>query len=332
MPSMRGALRRGRRLAGPTVAFLDLNHDPKRTILLAGSARSGSTWLSEVLVDQLRCRFVFEPLRRDRVALARAVRFGQYAAPDREDPELARVVGRVLTGRVRSRWSDEYNSVRLARRRMVKEIRINNLLPWLVRRYPDTPVVYLLRHPVPSARSLAQLGWPDRLPDFFGQPELMAGPLAPMAATARHWAAEGDAFRRFVLRWCLENWVPLHRLGPVEAHVVFYEDLVADSARELERLGRYLGRFPSFAGTRWTPATLATALDRPSVTNYRHTDVAAGVARLSRWIDEEDAGAVADALGIVEAFGLGGLYGLGARPLVGPDAVLGSPPRAAPGP
>jgi hypothetical protein len=313
--------RRARRVVSPRVAFLERSHDPGRSLLVVGSARSGSTWLAEVLVDALEARLVFEPLRVESVPLAAPVRFGRYVDPDDDpDPAIAYVLDQVLTGRIRDRWTDKFNTVRFPRCRVLKDVRATNLLPWIVRRYPTTPTVYLLRHPIPSAWSVAALGWPDKLEQFLGQEALMHGPMAPFRPLIDEAAASSDLFHRIVLRWCLENLVPIRVLDPERVHVAFYEDLVADPWRELKRLQVYLQGFdPGLWNLR---AVSEDRLGRPSHTNYHDTDVSSGPSRLEDWVAQVPGPAVDRALALVGAFGLDRLYGRSTRPLIGPDQVL----------
>ena len=313
-----------RRLVSPRVAFLETNSDPGRSLLLVGSGRSGTTWVSEIFVDALHCRLVYEPLRTRSVPWTWPVRPGHYLDPDDDsDPALAAVIDRILTGRVRTAFTDKYNAVRFPGYRLVKEVRATNLLPWIVRRYPRTPVVLLLRHPVPTAWSVVQLGWPGKLDDFLGQDRLMDGPLAPFRPLVAEAAASPDPFHRMVLQWCLENFVPTRLLGSDEAHVVFYENMVDDPGGELERLRLYLGRFPSAP---WDVRMASvTALQRPSHSKKRGTDVTSGPRRLDDWVDQIAPDRVEAALALVAGFGLDRLYHRSSRPLLSPDEVLSGP-------
>jgi hypothetical protein len=325
------ALHRLRRVASPQVAFLDRDRDPRHTLLIAGSARSGSTWLAEIVAEALHGRLIFEPLRRDDATLARTVGFGHYTDPDAGEPDVADALARVLTGRLRSQWSDQYNAVRFPKRRVVKEIRANNLLPWIARHYPQTPIVYLLRHPLPSASSLVDLGWPTRLDQFLAQDHLMQGPLAPFRAIIGDVVADGDPFLEFVLRWCLENIVPITMLARHQAHVVFYEQLVDAPQAEIDRLAGYLRRFgPGAWALTHEPIDAVT---RPSHTNYRGTDLTmAGSGHRDHSPDVSPV-TVARAREIVAGFGLDRVYGVPTHPLVGPETVLPltEQPEEAPG-
>ena len=195
-----------RRAVAPNRAFLEWNHSPNRTLLLVGTGRSGTTWLAEVLTDALHCRFLLEPLRGKLIPAAKPVRIGHYLDPDGEsEPAVVAVLDRVLRGRIRGKAIDGYNTIHLPRSRLVKEVRATNLLPWVARRYPGTPVVYLLRHPVPIAWSVAKLGVPDHLEEFLDQEPLMKGPLAALQPLISEATSSSDPFHRMVLRWCLEE-------------------------------------------------------------------------------------------------------------------------------
>ncbi len=272
--------RRVRRYTSARKWFVERNHDITKTLLLVGSGRSGSTWLSEVLVEAFSCRLIFEPLRSDVVALSRNMRWGSYADADSDDAEFHRVLERVLTGRIRNPIVDAFNAYRLPNRRLVKEIRATNLLPWIHAHFPEVPVIYLLRHPVAASWSATELGWKPYISEFLRQPRLMDGPLAPYRDVVVRHGDDPDLFHRHVLRWCLENSVPISQLEPGSVHVVFYENLVQDPYGELGRLAAYLGHF---GGDRWTFDPTAPTTDRLSRANYRKTPALSARERLESW-------------------------------------------------
>jgi hypothetical protein len=313
--------RRTRRAVSPRVTFLERNHDPRRTVILVGSGRSGTTWLAEMLADALGSRFVFEPLRTQSVAWTWPVRRGHYLPPGEDaDPAVAAVIDRILTGRLRNRFTDKYNKVRLPGSRVVKEVRATNLLPWIVRHYPQTPVVYLLRHPVPTAWSASELNWPDRLENLLSQDALMGGPLEAFQPLIREAVASPDLFHRTVLQWCLENIVPVQVLDSRLVHVVFYERLVEDPWGELERLRAFLR---TFGRGLWTMDMASVKnVARPSNSNYRGTDVTMGSRRLDGWVTDVPVERAERALALVRGFGLDRIYDGSTRPLIAAEEVL----------
>jgi hypothetical protein len=245
---------------------------------------------------------------------------GYYAVPGDDDPELVRVMERILSGRVRGWATDIYNTRRLPERRLVKDIFATNLLPWIAERFPEVPLVYLLRHPVPTSWSATELGWDPSLADFLGQRRLMDGPLAPWRAVIAAAAEDPDPFHRHVLRWCLENVVPVAQLVPGDVHVVFYEDLAEDPAGELHRLARFLHRYA--AGGWALDPTTPLALDRPSAASWRRTPSPTTGRSLESWLTDVAPERAAAAVALVAEFGLDRLYGPGPRPRVGADEVL----------
>ena len=321
--------RRTRRVLSPRVTFIERNHDLRNTLLLMSSRRSGSTWLSEMLAEKYSCRLIFEPFNRDKVRLSRNVPEGLYADPAEDDPELHRVVRRILTGRVRScRWADYFNAYRFPRRRLVKEIRITNLLPWIHAQFPEVPVIYLLRHPIPASSSAARMEWDPLLNEFVYQDQLMDGPLAPWRELITTQSTDPDHFYRHVLRWCMENLVAISQLPPASVHVVLYEDLVENPVGELQRLAQYLTGFEA-GNWAFDPAVIPPT-DRPSRTNWLHTPVLPPRQRLQLWQQTVPPHNIERAAALLREFGLDRVYDGSARPLVPAGDVLQGHQAASP--
>jgi Sulfotransferase domain len=219
--------------------YLDPRHDVRDTTLVVSTGRSGSTWVAEVINHRNEYRLVFEPFRRERVRKARGFRIGQYIDPSDQDHPLAPAIDALLAGRVRSWWTDRPNRRRLVSRRIVKEIRITNLVPWIRTRHPGLRIVYAVRDPVAVARSWLELGWGDNLDELLAQANLPSQSPELTEAIGRI-ARTRDQFERVVLRWCLENSIMLND-PPPDVHRVVYEELRSEPERELERLFAYLG-------------------------------------------------------------------------------------------
>jgi hypothetical protein len=287
--------------------FVDLNRDYRKSILIASSGRSGSTWLVDIVNYANEYRIVFEPLRRDRSALAAGIPFGLYLEPHHRATPPGAAISAILAGRSWTGWSNQQNRKHVAARRIVKEIRATNLTPWIRVHFPELPIVYLLRHPIAVARSWTRLGWPDFLSEFIRQEALMRR-LEPFRPMIDEILAAGGTLERHVLRWCLENYIPLRDLGPTDTHVVFYEHLTAQPEAEVRRLFGYIRRpfDPRALGSLETPSALAYP-DSP-------------LPPLPR-------GEGARALEIVAAFGLDRVYGPDPPPLLPAGASFPLLPR-----
>lgn len=281
-----------------SVAYVDLAPSHRDTVLLLGSARSGTTWVGEVIDRNHDHRVVFEPLRADRVPEARVFANGQYLRREDADPRYVDPMTKILTGRMRNPWADHLNHAVVARRRLVKEIRANLLVPWLVDRFPGMPVVLLVRHPLGVASSRRELGWSDHLGDALGQPDLVADHLDP--EQERFLRGLTDPFARTVAQAGLEMLVALRMSTPQEVLAVTYEGLVTEPRVQAERVLRHVGQEPD--------AALDAALDRPSHLSRSDSAVNTGADRASAWTSRVDADDRARSLEVLQCLGIGEIY------------------------
>lgn len=283
------------------VCYFDLNSDYRRSILISSSGRSGSTWLADLINYRNEYRLIFEPFRRDRSKIAACIPYGLYLEPGGKTGPEARAVEAILRGRVHNTWSNWHNRRRVSHRRIIKEIRATNLMPWIRANFPELPVVYLLRHPVSVAQSWTRLGWRDFLDEFIRQEALM-NRLSSFQPVIDDVLRTGRPFERHLLRWCLENFIPLRDLQPSDAHVVFYEHLLADPQKELRHVFGYLGK------------TLEPAvLERINVASpLSYPD-----SHAKPLTDDE----MTRACEIVAAFGLDRVYGRSAEPRIQAGSV-----------
>lgn len=294
-----------RRLVRPAQRLLvrhlyqDRNRRLDHSILVAGTARSGTTWLGDLLAGS-RGRILFEPFHRDKVQKISNLPYIPYARPHEEDPQLLAFARQVFSGAVRHPWIDREAGPLRPRFRVVKDIRANLLLKWLRAHFPEVPQVLIVRHPCAVALSRRQLHWAtdDDIASFLAQPALIEDHLAPyMEAMQR----ARTPLEKHAIIWCVSYLVPWRQFAPGELQVVFYEDLCRNPEHELERLAARLNwRF-----ARCKPE----APHRPSSTAIATSAVLTGNSRVSHWQKALAAGEVAQVLDTVAAFGLDHLYG-----------------------
>ncbi|MDP8949818.1 MAG: hypothetical protein M3N00_06185, partial [Actinomycetota bacterium] len=118
---------------------VDLDRDHRNSVFLAGSGRSGTTWISDVINYRNGYRFVFEPFHPGKVRVCKNFGRKQYLRPDDRREEYLGAAREVLTGRIRSPWTDRFNRKFVARRRLIKDIRANLLLGWMRENFPGMP-------------------------------------------------------------------------------------------------------------------------------------------------------------------------------------------------
>ena len=212
--------------------------DHRDSVFLAGSGRSGTTWLSEVINQGGSYRYVFEPFNPVRVSAFGHFKTKQYLRPGDVREEFLEPARLALTGGLRDPWTDRFNTRIVARRRLIKDIRANLLLAWMRANFPGMPIVLLLRHPCAVVTSRLALGWRDNLDETMEQRDLVEDFLLPMEGEIR---AADDDFERHLFLWCIDNYVPLKQFGREGIHLAFYENLLAHPERELQSLFDYIG-------------------------------------------------------------------------------------------
>ena len=275
-----------------------VNRDHRSAVFLAGSGRSGTTWVSEMINYRNGYRFVFEPFYPDKVRACKNFRRKQYLRPDDRREEYLGPARKILTGGIRNFWTDRFNKRFVTRRRLIKDIRANLLLGWMHANFPGMPMILLLRHPCAVAASRLALGWKDNLSEMMEQEELVEDFLLPMKADIR---AARDGFERHVLSWCIENYVPLRQFEPGEIQLSFYENFLAHPEGEVRRLFTFLGE--DF------DARVYRTLRRPSYLSRRDEDPS-----VDAWRRSVSSSQLERTVELLALFGLDRVYGEGAMP------------------
>ena len=287
------------------MAHVDL-HDPRGTVLLAGSGRSGTTWLGRIINHANTYRDVFEPFHPHRVRVLAGWPVMRYLAIDAEESEHRAVILQLLAGKVRGPWTDAYNRKAFAKARLIKAIRANLLLGWTRRHCPQLKLLFALRHPCAVAHSRLKLGWQTHLDQLLAQPALMRDHLGPYQERIERAAFYGDAWDRHLTMWCIENLVPLRQLTTGDAHVLFYERFCENFISEAQALFSFLGHD--------TPAGIDRARHEQSAHFRRDSAIVRGGDLTGDWQSLLSTHQIDRALSLLHAFGLGHLYNERAMP------------------
>lgn len=285
--------------------FIDKNQG--ENIFLLGSGRSGTTWCEEVLNHDLRLRIIFEPFHMTRGLVRSQPAPWEWVDPEAESPEVHKNLSHLLYGNFRNKWVDSWNlkRFRVYTGRCFKAIRAHTFVGYIARNFPDIKLIYIMRHPLGALASYLHRDWPSRTDEFLSQKSLTEGLLAPHLSFIKQLSTKAELT---TLRWCLENYIALYQLGHTQAkaHVVFYEDMVIQPERELQRFADFLGptfRLPNIAQTH-KPSFHSKLTDK----DYLDTK------RIEKWkqlLSEADQQA---AMRVVEQFRLDAIYDMGFRP------------------
>jgi len=272
-----------------------------KSVILAGSGRSGTTWVGNIINHDDDYRVAFEPVHRENVPEFSHFASRQYLRAQNADPAYLEPVKRLLEGRIRNKWIDSRNRNEFARKLLIKDIRTNLLLAWIAHRFPAVRIVLLLRHPYAIAASRIKLGWPPFRDTFLAQADLMEDFLDPF----RELLSEPhNDFSANVICWCVENYVPLKQFATGGIHVCCYERFILDPESEVRRLVEFLG--DPF------PRDLDTVLARTSDTDWNRRGPQPA---FDEWRREVTAADRDRGNAILARFGMDGFYDDGGYPL-----------------
>ncbi len=210
--------------------------DPASTIVVAGSGRSGTTWLSNLIAAAPGMQAIFEPLH-PHLPQARRLPLPLYLRPDQEDEGVHAFFQAVLAGRVRNWWTDYERQHLFAWRWVVKLIRANLMLGWLDQHFA-CPIVLIVRHPCAVVNSRLSRGWLTPTDRLLRHPSLLEDHLAPYVSLIR--SAQGDLEKHAVL-WAVETLVAWRQLEGRDWIVLSYERLRARPWEGVQTLYQRLG-------------------------------------------------------------------------------------------
>jgi len=271
----------------------------RKSILVAGTARSGTTWLADLIASQITCRIMFEPFNPELVSEYRGFHYFHYMRPERKEKDLYTFARKVFTGEIRNRWIDRQNENIFPKYRLIKEIRANLLLKWLHVHFPDVPIIFLMRHPCAVVLSRMQLGWAtDRdIEPFLSQPELVADHLGGHLDLIRN---AKTAEEKHAIIWSVSNLVPLKQFMPDELKIVYYENLCVQPDIEFPAIFKSVGHGYDYS--------LVERLNQPSQTTKVTSAVVTGSNKISQWKSGLSPLQIERILRVVQAFGLDYLY------------------------
>lgn len=288
--------------------YLNPDPDMRQSILVAGTARSGTTWLGDLIASQLPSRILFEPFNPILVPEYSTFSYFQYMRPGEKNPQFYAYARKVFTGEIRNRWIDRYNEQIFSEYRLIKEIRANLSLKWLHEEFPKVPIIFIVRHPCAVVLSRLKLDWAtdDDIEPLLNQPDLVEDQLTPFVDLIKN---ASTAEEKHAIIWSVSNLVPLKQFGTDDdvLRTIYYENLCTQPEKELDTVFDTIGQ-PYHR-------SVINQINRPSQTAQEYSAITVGKDKLSNWKKELSASQIDKILHIVDAFGLSYLYGDSLLPL-----------------
>jgi hypothetical protein len=269
-----------------------------RAAIIAGSGRSGTTWVAELLAAMEPARIVFEPFH-GRVPIGKLFAF-RYFRPGDECEPLRIFWDVCLKGKVGHRWVSHLQQGEPAPGpfAIVKAIRANLMLAWVRSLHPTLRILYLIRDPRAVVASRIRCGWASGGPlkSMLEQPTLLGDHLTPALLDLAR-SVDGEVAGHAV-QWSIENRVVLAQAKAADIRILRYEDLVRGPQHGL-------GAIQEAADTGHWPNALPL-FDRPSKTAFDGDGQRQStMARLERWKVDLCSKDIVSIGRIVRAFGLG---------------------------
>jgi len=280
--------------------YVNPDRDLRKSILVAGTARSGTTWLGDLITSQIPCRILFEPFNPDLVSEYRDFHYFQYMRPGSDNDQLHTFARKVFSGDIRNTWIDRQNEWILPKYRLIKEIRANLLLKWLHNYFPEVPMVFLIRHPCAVVSSRMELGWAtdSDIEPFLSQPELVSDYLGDHLALIRSAKTTEE---KHAIIWSVSTLVPLKQFKPGELKIVYYENLCTQPEIELPDIFKSIGQH--YENPR------IDKINQPSQTAKETSAVVTGKDKVTHWKKKLTPSQIENILRVVDRFGLSHIYG-----------------------
>lgn len=204
-------------------------------IVVAGSGRSGTTWLGNIIAGDDR-RIIFEPFECRRVPEFVDLGLRPYFPSCEPFRQWHSVIAALCAGDIRNAWTDQdcnrLNAELDKGGVVIKEIRANGMLGWLSNNFP-CKIVYVIRNPFDVVASRVHLNWETHIDAFLDQPQLMRDFLLPFTTCI---AAAQSTIQKHAVMWCIENLIPLRQMAEQQWIFCRYEDLVAHPEAETSRI------------------------------------------------------------------------------------------------
>ena len=273
------------------------NHDLDNAIIVAGTGRSGTTWLARILNKYLHYRIIFEPFYPQKVGIFEQFKYKQYIPPNFQDEKYERVFEKILSGKIRNRWTDKANRYFRPGGRIIKTIRANFFLKYLRNNFPNIPIIFILRHPCAVVLSRERLGWEAMLDIVLNQELLIKDHLEPYMGII---SKAETSIQRNTCLWCVETLVPLRTMTSEDWLITTYEYLCTNPENETRRILNYIGfdkEFKEYDIKGIIPMTVR-----------KDSAILEGVNPLEAWRKNLSDNEINQILEIVEGFSLNSLY------------------------
>ncbi len=216
------------------------------TILIAGSGRSGTSWILNTLAESLNYQPIFEPLNPNFVVEAREllgvkqeskpVITSPYLRAQGNYPEWNTLLTRALSGTIRNLWTDKKRYTFFPNGYLIKVIRANFMLGYISNNF-NPKIIFVMRHPCAVIFSRLRLNWEVNLQELLSNPDIIEDYLQPYLSDIEK---ETDPVGIHAIWWALEQLIALDSLKDQDYFFVHYEDIYLSNYQKFNEIINWL--------------------------------------------------------------------------------------------
>ena len=280
--------------------YIDSNTDYHNTILLSSLGRSGSTMIANLINANNNYRIIFEPFKAGTVKIAAGFEYPTFIQPADTNPQKLHTLDTIITGKIRTAWTDFDNRKMYASQRLIKDVRTNLMLGWIKNNYPDLPVILLVRNPFAVVESWTRAKWPfDQPKKRLLEQEKELAHFLPEGIFAKYRLAN-TALANHLYNWCINYYIALQQAQKKNIHITFYENYFAQPEQEIKKLFAYLKK-P-------VPEKALASLNNLSHSTRKVSPLQSGGNIRTAWKKKYTAEEINAGCDILKEFGLADLY------------------------
>lgn len=299
------------------IIFKSKKIDIKNTILLAGTPRSGTTWLMEILRTLPGYVSLFEPVNP--IFFPESYKAGfkarKYLSADAKWPEGKEYLEKAFTGKTYTRVPlyqlnpEMFMNRFFGNKLIVKAIGLNRVLPWIAKNIELRTIFFIIRHPCAVVSSQLKTGYcgyhleSEPYSDIFPKIENV---LEEAAEIPNLDDTILDKLKKIKTKeeilstiWCLDNYVPLYCKKPYPWNFIIYEKMILEGENAVEELFYKIGE-------KTIPKSAIEKLNIPSMLAPRDElkIVKDSNKQLSKWKKTLNQQQIENILSVVKDFGL----------------------------
>jgi len=271
------------------------NEDP---LIISGSPRGGTTWIAESIAMMYgTSRVLWEPLQegnheKHKCGFSKRPYVDEKHCTAQEELFFEKLMsGRMINKHTLRLKKQPQHLLSLLKnqRLIIKFVRGNGVVAYLMRRYNLNKPLVIVRHPCAVVASQLHMGqWEDHpyIADYLFEVQPQIQSVIDRSA---------GLHERLAMTWAAD--VLNARVHSDSVHIVYYEDVVMDRGKALEPVLKDWG-WPSL------PDQINSYLERPSSSHKAWTTLNSRESKLARWKNDLDEGTVQEVLDIVKHMGI----------------------------